>query len=251
MNNLALTMLIRKYEIEYLRFMGIECLPTYSIVSKEISLNTADAQGYGSPASTQYNRKTGEHTLEIWPEGLRLDGAPLVFHEFTHMLDAEKYSYKDDAKYVANKGFTEYHASQIDLFKRLGANNVNDTISFSMNTTIEYLGKRITVGEFLYAACSTACEIINRNDFPKDVETLSTALGTIFNYLGRRSICVMYATDYKDIIDDSRMSGLIGNAPFSLLKGLMSRWLDDKTVATVDGLFFRLVSTLLHQFQLI
>jgi len=37
----------------------------------------------------------------------------------------------------------------------------------------------------------------------------------------------------------------------SLLKGLMSRWLDDKTVATVDGLFFRIVSTLLHQFQLI
>ena len=120
-----------------------------------------------------------------------------------------------------------------------------------MNTAVEHLGKRITVEEYLYDACSTACEIINRNDFPKDVKTLSTALGTIFNYLGRRSICMMYATDYKDVFDDSKMSGLIGNAPFSLLKGLMSRWLDDKTVATVDGLFFQIVSTLLHQYQLV
>lgn len=251
MNNLALRMLIRKYEIEYLHFMGIECLPTYSIVFKEISLNTADAQGYDSPAATQYNRETGEHTLEIWPEGLKLEGAPLVFHEFTHMLDAEKYSYKNDAKYVANKGFTEYHASQIDLLKRLGAKKVNEPISFSINTTIEHLGKRITVGEFLDGSCSTACEIINRKDFPKDVETLSTALGIIFNYLGRRSICKMYSTDYKDVIDDSRLSSLIGNAHFSLLKGLMSGWLDDKAVAAVDDLFFRIASDLLQQYQLI
>ena len=250
MNMEAITMLIRKYEMDYVRFMGIECLPEYKIVAKDIDLAMADSQGFTAPATAQYNRDTGEHTLEIWPLGMNLDGAPLIFHEFTHMLDAEKYSYKSHEKYIANKGFTEYHASQVDLLKRLGVKCINTPISFSMKDTIEHFGETITVEEFVRIAHSTACELISRSDFPSNVETLSTTLGLIFNYLGRRSICIMYATDYNDTFDDSMFSKLVGNAPFCLIKNLMSRWLDDKTVAVIDGLFFKLISALIQEYQL-
>lgn len=246
----ATAMLIKKYEMDYIRFMGIECLPEYRVTTKEIDLAVADSQGFSAPATAWYDRATGKHTLEVWPTGLRIEGAPLIFHEFTHMLDAEKYVGKSDIKYIANKGFTEYHASQVDLLKRLGAKNISSPISFSMKDPVEHLNQRITVEEFVRAAHSTACELINRADFPSNIQTLSATMGLIFNYLGRRSICIMYASDYTDSFDDSLFSKLIGTAPYSLIKNLMNRWLDDQTVDVIDGLFFKLISALIQAYQL-
>ena len=55
-----------------------------------------------------------------------------------------------------------------------------------------------------------ANELISREDFPANIETLATTMGAIFNYYGRRSICKMYATDYIDEADTSVIAGFIG-----------------------------------------
>ena len=64
----------------------------------------------------------------------------ILFHEFTHILDAETYARGDKVKYATSSGFTEYHASQIELLKMLGANSANEHISFSTKKMVKTIG---------------------------------------------------------------------------------------------------------------
>ena len=98
-------------------------------------------QGFDAPAAF-YDIPTGNHTLEIWSKLSlpQMNAAYLVFHEFTHIQDAEVYSQRDKFKHMSNKGYTEYHVAQIDFMKLLGAKSIAEPFSFSMKQSVETFG---------------------------------------------------------------------------------------------------------------
>ena len=115
--------LIDKYEKEYIDFMGLEKFPKYKVECFEININETDITGFGSLAQAKYNPHTDEHTLRVC-SNLEVRKY-VVFHEFTHILDAEMYAKNNPANYAYLSGYTEYHASQIELMILLGIDNMH------------------------------------------------------------------------------------------------------------------------------
>ncbi|MCR5111645.1 MAG: hypothetical protein K6B38_12215, partial [Ruminococcus sp.] len=224
---------------DFQSFVGIDSFPDFKIISKEMSLEKATKQGFDAPASALYDSSKGLHSLVIWSKLYlpQMNAKYLVFHELTHILDAEVYSQKDKIKYVSNKGFTEFHAAQIDFMQILGAKNIFTPFSFDMNKRVETFSGTKTAKEYLDEARTLATSLIQRTDFPANIETLATTLGAIFNYYGRRSICKMYAKDYKDDADMSVISKLIKEQTVTALNNFMLGWLTPERVAIVDELY--------------
>ena len=57
----------------------------------------------------------------------------LLFYEFTHILDTYRYVNGDKNRNAGIKGYTEFHASQVELIKMLGNERIDTIKNFSMN----------------------------------------------------------------------------------------------------------------------
>lgn len=234
---------------DYESFVGIEKLPAFTVKSREMTLEKSQQQGFDAPATVFYDIPTGGHTLEIWSKLSlpQMDAEYLVFHEFTHILDAETYSQKNKVKHMSNKGYTEYHAAQIDFMKVLGANNIVESFSFDMEQKVETFGGIKTAEEFVKMPLNLAIELISRDDFPANIETLATAIGAIFNYYGRRSICKMYAKEYNDSLDTSVIAGFLGADTVKALDGFMLGWFNAGKVSLIDTLYGKMIISLVQR----
>lgn len=216
--------LLNTFEDDFKEFVGIKHFPTYQLTTKKVSLSVADSRGFDSAASTFYNPKTNTHTLQI-STNLILPKY-LIFHEFTHILDTDLYAEKDSTKYAGLSGFTEYHASQIELLQLLGAKNINDIISFNMDTIISTFSGKKSVLQYVQEKHQHAIQLFKRPDFPADLETLKSAFGVLYNYWGLRSICEMYAFDYLEEIQNDAFLQFISSMNFCLMNTMMHGWLD-------------------------
>lgn len=237
---------------EYKEFVGIKEFPVFTIKSKEMTLDKSQKQGFDAPATVFYDVSTGKHSLEIWKELYlpQMNSKYLIFHEFTHIWDAEVYSLKDKVKHMSNKGYTEYHAAQIDFLKILGANNISEPISFDMCQVVDTFGGIKTAKEFVEMPLKLATELIRRLDFPANIETLAITMGTIFNYYGRRSICKMYATNYYEDADISAIESFIGDETVKALDAYMLGWFDKNKVSLIDELYKRMILTFISKYKL-
>ncbi|MEE1442316.1 MAG: hypothetical protein UGF43_01670 [Blautia sp.] len=168
-----------------------------------ININETDITGFGSLAQAKYNPHTDEHTLRVCSnfEVIKY----VVFHEFTHILDAEMYAKNNPANYAYLSGYTEYHASQIELLILLGIDNMHSLqqSTFSMDTRIAAFPNKMSVDEYLHGKHRFVIDMMHRDDFPKDLEVLKTTIGVLYNYLGIRSICKMYGKDYRERKDNT------------------------------------------------
>lgn len=174
----------------------------------------------------------------------------LVFHEFTHIWDAEVYSLQDKVKHMSNKGYTEYHAAQIDFLKILGAVNIYEPFSFDIYQKVETFGGEKTAKSFVDMPLGLATELIMRPDFPANIETLATTMGTIFNYYGRRSICKMYATNYDGTANVGAIVSFLGESTVKALDAYMLGWFDKNKVSLIDELYRRMVLTFASKYKL-
>lgn len=251
-DDLLIRQFIKKCECDFVKFCGISVFPSYQVVSKEMSLEKSTREGFDSVASAFYDVSTGAHRLEMWSKLYlrQMNAKYLVFHELTHILDAEVYSQKDKIKNVSNKGYTEYHAAQIDFMLLLGAKNITDPFSFSMNQRLTTFSREENVYEFMMQPHNHADAMIERHDFPASIEALAVTLGLIFNYYGRRSICKMYATDFVDDADNSAIAKLIRPDTVKALDAYMLGWFDTTKVALVDSLYYRMAISLAQQYKL-
>ena len=111
--------------------MGINQFPKYELQFKEISLNIADKYGFDSVAFVTYQTQTNKNTLVV-STNLKLTKHQ-IFHEFTHIYDSYRYVKGDKARYAGVSGFTEYHASQVELMQLLNVENIDDSFTFSMD----------------------------------------------------------------------------------------------------------------------
>lgn len=243
---------IKNCEEEYKEFLRTSYFPPYEIVLKELNLEKAENKGFDSWATALYTISTGQHRLEIWDKlhTLGSTGKYIVFHELTHILDDEEFVEKDNKQYVANHGYTEYHASQVELLQMLGVKHQNEDIRFSENDMLNTVGGMKTVKEFTEFPHNIANDLINRNDFPADIETLKTTLGLIFNYYGRRSICKMHADYYTDDADNSVIARLIYPQTVDFLNGFMTGWFDYSKVDIINQLYFKMIISLIQKYHL-
>lgn len=230
------------------RFMGISEFPAYDLQTKEASIETADLQGFEVVASASYQPKTNRHSLLV---STNLDLPRYVFyHEFTHMLDSELYAKSDSIRYAGLSGFTEYHASQIELMQLLGTISVSDALSFSMNDTIATISGKKRVVEYVEEKRQHAIELFGREDFPADLNTLKSAFGVLFNYLGLRSICEMYSSDYIEKTDNAAFLRFIPTTNFVAINTLMHGWLDNSKIDMGINVYLNTLFPLIKEFRL-
>ena len=239
---------VKKLGKEYKAFMGIDSFPPYRFESKTVSLVKAESEGFDSVAQSKYNPETQAHTL-IVADNLIIEPY-ILFHEFTHILDAETYARGDKVKYATSSGFTEYHASQIELLKMLGANSVGEHISFSRYKMVMTIGENKTVQQYIDMKKNHAIELFAREDFPKSIEQLKTAMGVLFNYWGLRSICYMYCKDYKEETDNGAFLRYISPDVFQEMDKLMVGWMSDILVDISCKGYWGMIYPLIQKYKL-
>ena len=237
---------IVKYIDEFMNFMNINSFPQIDILSRVASEKTLSKNGVEVAAQAHFTPETGRHTLTI------TTNIPLlkyvIFHEFVHVFDTESLCKSENVtiakcKYMGIHGYTEYHASQIELLTLLGANSAKDTICFSMKDIIHTMSGKISVQNYIDDRYSTAKALFCASGFPQSVASLGTALGILFNYWGLRSICRMFATDYEEIVDNEAFLHFIPSKDFSAMNMLMNGWLK-KT--QIDTLMLIYINTILR-----
>jgi hypothetical protein len=251
------TQLINKYVARnlesYKKFMGIDEMPDFNIVLIEIALEEAKQKGYGVPAAHSYDVSSDKHILKVWKDIYKsiLNTDYIIFHEFTHMYDTVTYSAKDKILYASNRGFTEYHAAQIEMLKLLGAESKEDKIPFSLTQTIEIISGRETVIEYISNSHVAVTELFSRPNFPDSIQSLSTGLGMIFNHLGRISICQMYANDYDQYMDEIENKTVeesyIGDK-FSI-RSLMKGFLGEKDILNIGKIYLSIIFELTEKMK--
>lgn len=239
---------IKSYEYEFKNFMGIDDFPTYNIQAKVASATTAQSQGFESVACADYNTETNNHILTV-SNNLFL-AKHVAFHEFTHILDSEMYVNGDKVRYMGISGFTEYHASQIELLQMLGTKNSDEILQFSMNDTIETMFGIKTVQQYIDDKQQHSIDLFSRKDFPANLNTLKSAVGILFNYFGLRSICEMYAIDYCENINNQVYMNFISTQQFTTINNLMHGWLDNAKINSSIILYNVIMMSLIKGYKL-
>lgn len=211
-------------KIKYMKFMILRSFPNYDIIIQDITLDANESKQYMKAACAKYDFETQRHSLLVNP--LIDFNEYIVFHEFTHILDTEQYANNDRIRYVDLSGYTEYHASQIELLNLLGAKKFSKKVRFKMNQIINTLSGNITVQEYIEDKHNQAIELINNDYFSENSEYMINSLGVLFNYWGLRSICEMYAKDYNENKNNDaflkRIPPFLYNSLDSLMHGFMS-----------------------------
>ena len=236
------------YEEEYKKFMGTNQFPKYELQFNEVSLNVADNYGFNSVAFAAYQTQTNKHTLVV-STNLKLS-KHVIFHEFTHIYDSYRYVKGDKVRYAGLSGFTEYHASQVELMQLLNVENIDDSFTFSMDSIINTISGKKSVKQYIDERQQHAIDLFERKDFPANLETLKSALGILYNYFGLRSICEMYAIDYKEKINNEAFLKYISTLQFCPLNNLMHGWLDEKKIDQSIELYVNIIFPLIEKFKL-
>ncbi len=239
---------IKTYEEEYKVFMGTDLFPNYGLQAKEVSLRVSEKQGFDSVAITDYLPESDSHRITV-STNITIPRY-VIFHEFTHILDTELYAKGDKIKYALISGFTEYHASQIELIDLLNIDTINTPFSFSMTQQINTISGQKSVYHYLHSKLQHASDLFIRTDFPADLNTLKTAIGVLYNYFGLRSICEMYSVDFSDQEDYSVFLNYMSSTTFHLLKTFMKGWLTPSQIEFSGKLYYSIIAPLIDEYKL-
>ena len=231
---------IQSIESEYQDFMKLDSFPTYGIIEKDVSLEDLDNNKYLSAASAEYDVKTGRHSLTVI-KGSKIPKF-LLFHEFTHILDSERYVQGDKIRNVGISGYSEYHASQIELLQLIGASSVDSVHSFSMQKVIFALDQ-LTVIQYLNNKRSIAMDMF-KEIHEDDINDIAERIGVLYNYFGLRSICKMYASDFYLEEDNSKFMEIIPSWYFSAINNSMNGWLDESQINRSMEAYLKIMSLL-------
>ena len=237
------------YVDEYKDFIGTSLFPSFNLQSRTASISTADSQGFEVVAASNYQLATRQHTLTV-STNIALTKY-VVFHEFTHMLDTELHTNGDKMRYLGLSGYTEYHASQVELAQLLGCKAINSIEPFSMSTRVTTITGPKSVFQYVQEKQQHAIELFSRSDFPASVNTLKSAFGVLYNYWGLRSICEMYSTDYEERIDNSAFLRHIPSTYFILLNRLMHGWLDNEKINKSIPLYANTIIPIIQNYKLL
>ena len=150
------------------------------------------------------------------------------------------------------KGYIEYHAAQVELIKQLGASTIQDELSFSMNGVIKCISGSKSVIDVLRIGKKSETDLIQRGDFPTDLEMLVTTMGMVFNHLGRASVCKMYASDYEqysgELEDYTVEESLFGSDAWKIIVSLMKGFMNDQAIDMEMKCHLEIMVTLMKKY---
>lgn len=129
--------------------------------------------------------------------------------------------------------------------------SIGENISFSMKQQVETVASIKSMQNFVDEPANTAKSLLRRSDFPKDLETLLTTAALIFNYYGRRSICLMYAQDYREDVDIMEFSEFIGTAQLAALDTFLKGWLNAAQIDVLGQFYFGMIGTKIKEYGLV
>ncbi|MBR0456960.1 MAG: hypothetical protein IJJ01_09855 [Firmicutes bacterium] len=252
----ALNAYLNRTQKEYMEFMGLDSFPAVERKPVVLTMEEANAKGYGVWAQVLYNVETDKYSLLAWKDLYipELHADYILFHEYTHVADIEKLAKKDKSKYTKIRGYMEYHASQVELMKQLGATHFSDKISFSMNDVVYGVANDRPVIDVLRNGKKTATDLIQRVDFPTNVEMLATTISLIFNHLGRISICKLYATDYFLYQNELEEFGVeevfFGKDAWLLIRAIMQGIMSESAIEMEAGIHVGILCRLFERYGL-
>lgn len=200
---------------EYKQFMEIDAFPKFEIEYYALDLS----KDYIYGAQAVYDAKTKKHILRL-PTDFEIPKI-LLFHELTHILDIEKYSVGENNHDFCLHGFTEYHASQVELMVMIGAETISSTVSFSMKDQINR--SECSVQKYVNNKLETARELMLDLNRYRRID----GLGVLYNFLGLRSICSLYSSDFIDQYDYNDFVKTMSSYLFISLKNYKVGWVND------------------------
>lgn len=225
----------------YKNFMLIEKMPEFQLIIDDTKVF----------ASHNYDVKNDKHSLIVGPNITKMEG--ILFHEFTHIYDVMKISAKDANSYAKNRGFTEYHAAQIELLKLLNAKNIEDKLSFSLKQSIKTPFGDTTVLDYIFKCVEGARESILEDIPPDNINYLLNTLGIIFNHLGRISICQLYAYDYerfKEKLEELDFAiSFLGEDSLKIIS-MTKGFLTDNEIKDLGESYFPMVNELINKYNI-
>lgn len=99
-----------------------------------------------------------------------------------------------------------------------------------MNSVISTLPNDRTVTDYLNSKHQFVIDMMSRNDFPADIESLKTTLGVLYNYWGLRSICKMQIKDFEESVDNTAILQVLPFQLFAVMNIFMDGWFDSAKV---------------------
>lgn len=233
----------------YKRFMKISYFPEFNL--KLIDDNNLIREGYGVAAEHFYNINSNKHTLNIWKDIYKFPSDYYIFHELTHIYDTTLHSAGNKFLYAANRGYLEYHAAQVDLLKLVNATTIDSTVTFSLKQVIDTMFGKGTVLQYINDPHIAVLKIIKKSSYPNSHEEVGNSLGMIFNYLGRISICKMFATDYLDYeqaLTDMMIEKTVLGDTFSKIFNRLNGFLGENEIRIVGDYYLKLIVELCDKF---
>lgn len=230
---------IMDYQKDFSNFMDIHSFPSFTIITTEVSEKELELRGYAPAASASYESSTQKHELVVRTNIPK--EKYLFFHEFTHMLDAEQYVANQIISNKGISGFTEYHASQVELIQLLGAKSINDSISFTMDSPIVTIGGTKSVSQYIEEKFQLATELFSSTEIPNNEQYCMDSLGVLFNYFGLRSICKMYSVDYSENVSFGAFVKYISTYYFYALNNHMCGWFDGAKIIQCHNIYLNIL----------
>ncbi len=182
--------LIKGYVKDYKSFMKLDSFPRYRFERYEAAEGEAE-EGTLISARTRYDFEKKDHCLQV-PENWNSEQCGF-YHELTCMLDNQEYVRGDKEAYENGRGFSEYHAAQVQLSYLLGFSSINDTPDVTMGSK---LGTGETAAEYLQKKYEAARELLSGEEFGASEEATKAGIDAFYSFLGSRSVCEMYAHDF-------------------------------------------------------
>ncbi len=225
-------MMMEKMIDNYKQFMEIDTFPEFEI--QYYALDCSKDYSYGAQAV--FDVKTKKHTLRL-PTNFEVPRF-LLFHELTHILDAEKYSIGEKNHDFCLHGFTEYHASQVELMVMIGAETISSAVCFSMKEQINR--SDWSVQKYIDNKLETARKLMQYSERRRRID----GLGALYNFFGLRSICSLYSSDFIDQYDYHDFLETMSSYLFMSLKSYMIGWVNDveKAVALYSNVLNAVLS---------
>ena len=114
-----------------------------------------------------------------------------------------------------------------------------------MNQIINTIAGNITVQEYIEDKHNQAIELFNDGSFLVNDEYMIASLGVLFNYWGLRSICEMYAKDYKENKNNDAFLKRIPPLYFISLDSSMHGFVNDKQINIIMKQYEPIIGILL------
>lgn len=244
---------INRYLNNFKNFMNLEEFPKFKIIKTKNTLKKAKNRGIGALVSCNYDYSEKIHLLKVEQLMPLVNAEHLFFHEFTHIIDIEKYAKNSETVRVQNLGYSEYHAGQIELLNLLGMKNLNEIDDFILDKVVltKYGSKKAI--DYTIDKINTSIELIGEEYFPQDLQSYASVLGLIFNFWGMRSIFEMYSNEYQEIfdsIDYSNIKKFLGGKMYILFDEIMHGWLEDTDIEQAGILYMHLLNDNIKKYNL-